>query len=77
MIARLLKSRKVLPPLPPLSADDAEEANYRPIDWPLARRTLGLLAPYKWQYVLAVVEVAKQRLNIIWQGKHLKSFDYS
>jgi putative transposase len=32
---------------------------------------------YKWQYVLAVVDVAKQRLNIIWQGKHLKSFDYS
>ncbi len=30
----------------------------------------------KWQYVLAVVDVAKRRLNIIWQGKHLKSFDY-
>lgn len=32
---------------------------------------------YKWQYVLAVVDVAKKRLNIIWQAKHLKSFDYS
>jgi putative transposase len=32
---------------------------------------------YKWQYVLAVVDVAKKRLKILWQGKHLKSFDYS
>jgi hypothetical protein len=31
---------------------------------------------YKWQDVLALVDVAKNRLNIIWQGKHLKSFDY-
>ncbi|HLO14306.1 MAG TPA: helix-turn-helix domain-containing protein [Anaerolineales bacterium] len=31
---------------------------------------------YKWQYVLAVVDVAKRKLNVIWQGKHLKSFDY-
>lgn len=32
---------------------------------------------YKWQYVLAVVDVAKKRLNIFCQGKHRKSFDYS
>jgi putative transposase len=32
---------------------------------------------YKWQYVLAVVDVARKRLNIIWQGKRIKSFDYS
>ena len=32
---------------------------------------------YKWQYVMAVVDVAKQKLNIIWQGRHIKSFDYS
>ena len=32
---------------------------------------------YKWQYVLANVDVAKQQLNILWQGKYLKSFDYS
>jgi putative transposase len=32
---------------------------------------------YKWQYVMAVVEVAKRRLHVIWQGKHIKSFDYS
>ena len=31
---------------------------------------------YKWQYVLAVVDIAKQKLHVIWQGKHLKSFDY-
>lgn len=31
---------------------------------------------YKWQYVLAVVDVAQKRLNVIWQGKHVKSFDY-
>ncbi len=32
---------------------------------------------YKWQYVMAVVDVAKKRLLVIWQGKQLKSFDYS
>ena len=32
---------------------------------------------YKWQYVLANVDVAKQKLNVIWQGKHIKSLDYS
>lgn len=32
---------------------------------------------YKWQYVLANVDVAKKRLYVIWQGKHIKSFDYS
>ena len=31
---------------------------------------------YKWHYVLANVDVAKQKLHVIWQGKHLKSFDY-
>jgi IS30 family transposase len=31
---------------------------------------------YKWQYVQANVDVAKRKLNVIWQGKHLKSFDY-
>jgi len=31
---------------------------------------------YKWQYVMANVDVAKKRLEVIWQGKHLKSFDY-
>ena len=31
---------------------------------------------YKWQYVMAVVDVAKRKLNVIWQGKHIRSFDY-
>jgi len=31
---------------------------------------------YKWQYVLANVDVATCRLHVIWQGKHIKSFDY-
>jgi putative transposase len=32
---------------------------------------------YKWQYVIALVDVAKKKLHVIWQGKHIKSFDYS
>lgn len=32
---------------------------------------------YKWHYVLANVDVAKKRLNVIWQGKPIKSLDYS
>jgi putative transposase len=31
---------------------------------------------YKWQYVMANVDVAKKRLNVIWQGKPIRSFDY-
>lgn len=31
---------------------------------------------YKRHYVLAVVDVAKKRLNVICQGKHIRSFDY-
>jgi putative transposase len=32
---------------------------------------------YKWHYVMASVDVAKKRLHVICQGKHIKSFDYS
>lgn len=32
---------------------------------------------YKWQYVLANVDVAKKKLHVIWQGKHIRTFDYS
>ena len=32
---------------------------------------------YKWQYVMAIVNVAKRRLNILWQGKRIKSFNYA
>ena len=31
---------------------------------------------YKWQYVLAVVDVARKRLDVICQGKQVRSFDY-
>jgi hypothetical protein len=31
---------------------------------------------YKWQYVMAVVDVVKQNLHVLWQGKLIKSFDY-
>lgn len=31
-----------------------EEARYRPIEWPMIRRLLGLLAPYKKRYALGV-----------------------
>jgi IS30 family transposase len=31
---------------------------------------------YKWQYVMANVDVAKHKLQVIWQGKHIRSFDY-
>jgi len=31
---------------------------------------------YKWQYVMANVDVAKKRLRVICQGKHIRSFDY-
>jgi len=31
---------------------------------------------YKWHYVMAVVDLAKKKLNVICQGKHIRSFDY-
>jgi putative transposase len=31
---------------------------------------------YKWQYVMAVVDVTKRNLNVICQGKQIRSFDY-
>ena len=31
---------------------------------------------YKWQYVQANVDVAKRKLHVICQGKHVRSFDY-
>ena len=38
-------------PLPPVEADD--EPRYKPIEWSLVRRMLGMLAPYRRQYALA------------------------
>ncbi len=37
-----------------VSDDEQEEARYKPIDAALVRRLLGVLAPYKWQYALAL-----------------------
>ena len=31
---------------------------------------------YKWQYVMANVDVARKQLNVICQGKQVRSFDY-
>jgi IS30 family transposase len=31
---------------------------------------------YKWHYVTANVDVAKKKLHVICQGKHIRSFDY-
>jgi putative transposase len=31
---------------------------------------------YKWHYVLAIVDVDKKTLEVICQGKHIRSFDY-
>jgi len=31
---------------------------------------------YKWHYVMAVVDVAKKRLNVFCQGKRIRSFNY-
>ena len=31
---------------------------------------------YKWQYVTAVVDVVKQKLRVLWQGKLIRFFDY-
>src|SRR5688572_20342963 len=39
-------------PLPPLETDD--EPRYKPIEWSLVRRMLGMLAPYKAHYAAAI-----------------------
>jgi ATP-binding cassette subfamily B protein len=49
------KSSKFRPVIPPLPADEAdEELRYRPIDRKLLIRTLGLLRPFRNQYVLGI-----------------------
>ncbi len=44
-------------PAPETARDLAgdEEARYRPIEWPLVRRLVSFLAPYKKQYALGIV----------------------
>jgi ATP-binding cassette subfamily B protein len=41
------------PAAPAVPVEDHEET-YRPIEWPLVRRLLSTLAPYKWLYVLGI-----------------------
>ena len=53
----LAAAAAALPPgvRPPASVEGDDEARYKPIEWSLVRRMLGLLAPYKRQYILATV----------------------
>ena len=44
----------VVAALPPPQIEIDHEQRYRPIEWPLVKRLLRSLAPYKWQYVLGV-----------------------
>src|SRR4051812_39710055 len=62
MIARfpIFSRKKAAKPAAPAAApsangDDEEEARYKPIDAKLVRRMLGLLAPYKWHYLLGAL----------------------
>src|SRR5688500_19303917 len=47
------RKRKPLLVAPPKinEAGEGEEERYKPIEWPLVRRLLGVLAPYKKQYL--------------------------
>ncbi len=38
----------------PPAVESEEEGRYKPIAWPLVRRLLANLGPYKWQYILGV-----------------------
>lgn len=42
------------PALPAPAAVETDEARYRPIEWSLVRKILGLLAPYRKQYAAAI-----------------------
>ena len=50
------RPRKPLLVAPPKTheSDDGEEERYKPIEWPLVRRLLGVLAPYKKQYLIGL-----------------------
>ena len=57
LTARLFARKRTPPPTPPpptpLDADEKEET-YKPIEWPLLRRLLSMLAPFKWRYALGI-----------------------
>jgi ATP-binding cassette subfamily B protein len=50
------RKRKPLLVAPPKIAEagEGEEERYKPIEWPLVRRLLGVLAPYKKQYLFGL-----------------------
>jgi ABC-type multidrug transport system fused ATPase/permease subunit len=49
---KITKPTGALPP-PPIEAEDREEP-YRPLEWPLIRRCLGMLRPYRKQFVIGI-----------------------
>jgi ATP-binding cassette, subfamily B, bacterial len=59
--ARLLARKRRTPPNqptqsappPPVDSDEKEET-YKPIEWPLVRRLLSMLSPYRWRYALGI-----------------------
>ncbi|MFI5381194.1 MAG: ABC transporter ATP-binding protein [Tepidisphaerales bacterium] len=55
LLAMLFRKRKssTASAGPAVQAEDHEES-YRPIEWPLVRRLLSTLAPYRWIYALGV-----------------------
>src|SRR6187551_1476797 len=50
------RKRKPLLVAPPKIAEagEGEEERYKPIEWPLVRRMLGVLAPYRKQYAIGL-----------------------
>ncbi len=59
-VLKLKRRRRKAKPPPELAAAlevplEDDEPRYRPIDWPLMRRLMGQLAPYKRQYVIGIV----------------------
>ena len=57
LTARLFARKRTPPPTPPpptpIDADEKEET-YKPIEWPLVKRLLSMLAPFKWRYALGI-----------------------
>ncbi len=52
-ISRIFGRKPTKAPQPD-QLDSDEESRYRPIEWPLIRRLLGALVPFKWQYILGI-----------------------
>lgn len=50
-----ITSSAIALPVKPAPIENDDEQRYRPIEWPLMRRLLGELAPFKKQYALGIV----------------------